>query len=148
MGKFLTTLKMEEIDRGGLFKPARYKLIDPLVYNSRKLGIVIADTGDVTDLDSTPRIPIFYRLLGNRGKPPAVLHDRLYSKPHTTLPNGGGRKVTRAEADAALRGATYEGLRIAYPESLADSLINILCLCVSWMIWAGVRIGGASHWEK
>lgn len=148
MGKFLTPLKMEEIDRGGLFKPARYRLIEPLIYNSRKLGIIIADAGEETDLDSTPRIPIFYRLLGNRGKPPAVLHDTLYSKPHTTLPNGQGREVTRAEADAALRGSTYEGLRIAEPESLLHNIINILCLCIAWAIWAGVRIGGASHWEK
>lgn len=147
MGKFLTPLKSEEVSTGSLFKPPVYRLIDPLVYDSKNVGVIVVDKNAKTDFDSTPRIPIFYMLLGNRGKAPAVIHDRLYSAPHETIP-GSGITVDRATADKVLRGATYEGLRIAEPETIFDNLANIVCLMIAWLIWLGVRIGGASHWER
>lgn len=146
MGRFLTDLASIEIDRGGLFKRPRYRLASPLIYMSDTVGLIIVDQDRVTDYDSTPRIPFFYMLLGNRGKAPATIHDQLYDHPHERI-TGSGIYVDRVTADKVLRGATYECLRITEPETLLDSLINIACLGIAWLIWAGVRIGGASHWK-
>lgn len=147
MGKFLTPLKVEEISRAGLFKRARYQLMEPLIYRSNTVGLIVVDERQETDFDSTPRIPVFYWLLGDRGKPAAVLHDHLYTPPHERIAEAGF-VVDRRTADKVLRGATYECLRIDNPESLSDSLINIVCLGIAWAIWAGVRLGGWAHWEK
>lgn len=147
MGRFYTDLASVEVNKGGLFKAPRYRLTAPLIYFSNHIGIIIVDTNEETDFDSTPRIPIFYRILGNRGKAPAALHDKLYTPPHESI-TGTGRIVTRVMADEVLRGATYEGLRISEPETLKDSVINILALGVAWMIWAGVRVGGWTHWKN
>jgi len=144
MGAFYTKPSMREIDSGGLFRRPRYRLTEPLIYRSSNIGLVIVDSDFDTDFDSTPRVPIFYMLLGNRGKYPAVLHDKLYTPPHESIP---GVTVTRSMADKVLRGATYESLRVTEPETLADNLINITCLWIAWLIWAGARIGGASHWK-
>lgn len=144
MGKFYTQLELREIDSGGMFRRPRYQLISPLIYRSSNIGLVIVETDFDTDLDSTPRVPIFYRLLGNRGKAPAVLHDKLYTPPHESIP---GVTITRAMADRVLRGATYESLRIGYPDTAFDSVLNILCLWVAYGIWAGVRLFGWRHWR-
>jgi len=144
MGRFYTQLELREVDSGGLFKRPSYRLLAPLIYRSSNIGLIIVEQDFVSDLDSTPRVPIFYRLLGNRGKSAAVLHDKLYTPPHESIP---GVTVTRAMADKVLRGATYESLRVTEPETLADNLINICCLGIAWLIWAGVRIGGSSHWK-
>lgn len=146
MGKFLTPLKVEEVSRGGLFKRAQYRLTAPLIYQSNTVGVIIVNECEVTDFDSTPRIPVFYMLLGNRGKAPATIHDQLYDPPHERI-SGTGLTVDRATADKVLRGATYECLRIDEPESVLDSIINIVCLGIAWAIWAGVRLGGWAHWK-
>lgn len=146
MGKFLTPLKVEEVSRGGLFKRAQYRLTAPLIYQSNTVGTIIVDECEMTDFDSTPRVPIFYMLLGDRGKAAAVLHDHLYTVPHERV-SGTGLSVDRATADKVLRGATYECLRIDNPETLLDSLINIACLGIAWAIWIGVRLGGWAHWK-
>ena len=144
MGAFYTKPSMREIDSGGLFRRPRYQLTEPLIYRSSNIGLVIVDSDFDTDFDSTPRVPIFYMLLGNRGKAAAVLHDKLYTPPHESIP---GVTVTRAMADKVLRGATYENLRISNPETVSDSLLNVLCLWVAWGIWAGVRLFGWNHWK-
>lgn len=146
MGKFFTDLELKEIEQGKLFTPARYRHISPLIYWSKNIGWVIVEAGSETDLDSTPRVPFFYRLLGNRGKRAAATHDHLYTPPHRPILQCE-KTITRAMADKVLRGATYEDLRINNPETLADSLINICCLGIAWMIWAGCRIGGWAHWK-
>lgn len=146
MGKFLTELQVKEVSRGGLFRRARYQLTAPLIYRSSTVGLIVVDECALTDFDSTPRIPIFYMLLGNRGKAPATIHDQLYDPPHERI-SGTGLTVDRATADKVLRGATYECLRIPEPETVLDSIINIACLGVAWAIWFGVRLGGWSHWK-
>lgn len=144
MGKFYTQLELREIDSGGLFRRPTYRLIEPLIYRSSNIGLIIVEQDFVSDLDSTPRVPIFYRLLGDRGKAAAVLHDKLYTPPHESIP---GVTVTRAMADKVIRGATYESLRIGYPETVMDSVLNVLCLWVAYGIWAGVRLFGWRHWR-
>ena len=146
MGKFLTDLQVKEVSRGGLFKRARYQLTAPLIYQSNTVGEIIVSEKQTTDFDSTPRVPFFYWLLGDRGKAAAVLHDYLYTPPHKCF-SSACSMVDRATADKVLRGATYECLRIDEPESVLDSIINIACLGIAWAIWAGVRLGGWAHWK-
>lgn len=148
MGKFHTPLKVEEISSGGLFERGKYRLLAPLVYWSDSIqDYIIVNERDVTDFDSTPRfIPFLYALLGNRSKPAMVLHDHGYDGKHETI-TGHGIVLSRAEWDKVLRGANYECLRIDNPETISDSLINLACLGIAWAIWAGVRLGGWSHWK-
>lgn len=147
MGKFLTKLQVQEVAGPGLFRNPKYRLTTPLVYRSSHVGYIVVDECEETDFDSTPRVPIFYMLLGDRGRAAATLHDHLYTPPHETI-TGSGRVVDRAMADAVLRGATYECLRIDNPYSLGDNIANIICLGIAWAIWAGVRLGGWAHWGR
>ncbi len=76
--------------------------------------------GFVTDLESCPRLPFAFWLFGDVSNEAAVIHDYLYA---TAI-------VSREMADAVLREAcAVEGVS-------------------AWQrfgIWAGVRLGGASH---
>jgi hypothetical protein len=77
----------------------------------------------MTDLASVPRIPIAYLLAGGTSNEASVVHDFLYAT----------RPVTRAIADAVLREA---------------SAVTGVPKWRRWLMWAGVRIGGGSHWES
>jgi hypothetical protein len=78
--------------------------------------------GFQTDLASVPRLPLVFLLAGDCAREAAVVHDYLYS---THL-------VDRATADAVLREASAVTGVPAWRRTL--------------MYW-GVRMGGASHWE-
>ena len=99
-------------------------LVQPLVYESDVAGIRIeVPAGFVTDFASVPRLPIIYMLTGNTAKEAAVVHDYLY----------GAHITTREVADAVFREA---------------SIVTGVPAWRAWMMWAGVRAGGASHWDK
>lgn len=118
MSAFLTTLEMELVDEfDGI-----YQLLAPLVYDSDLLECTVTvPAGFKTDLASIPRLPFAYDLLANRGQRAAVVHDFAYS---------GGIRVERDVADQILA----EALRATGYSSLVVNLF-----------YAGVRIGGASH---
>lgn len=102
----------------------RWFLTEPLVYESDAAKRTITvPAGFPTDLASTPRIPLVYEACGNIAAAAAVVHDYLYTS---------GREP-RAVADAVLREAAgvtgVSGWR-------------------SWLMWAGVRVGGASHYTS
>jgi hypothetical protein len=82
---------------------------------------IVVPAGFQTDLASVPRLPFVYLLCGDCAREAAVVHDYLYS----THP------VDRATADAVLREA---------------SAVTGVPAWRRWLMWAGVRIGGASHW--
>lgn len=84
---------------------------------------IIVPADYISDLDSIPRIPFAYVLLKNRCPRAAVLHDYLYSTGE--LP----RKVCD---DIFLCAMIEEGLGFAARQA----------------IYMGVRIGGASHYNK
>lgn len=78
MGKFLTDLKVNQISESDGRKNAVWKLTDPLIYESEKIGLIIVDRGTVTDFATVPRLPIAYLLAGGRSNAPGVLHNGLY----------------------------------------------------------------------
>lgn len=79
--------------------------------------------GFQTDLASTPRLPFVYLAAGNVAKKAAVVHDFLYTD---------GR-LPRAECDMIfLEAAKATGVP----------------WWQRWMMWAGIRIGGASHYTE
>jgi hypothetical protein len=96
----------------------RWILCKPLVYDSdvAKQTITVP-AGFQTDLASVPRLPVVYLLTGDSARSAAVVHDWLYSS----------RKV----ADAVLREA---------------SEVSGVPAWRRWLMWAGVRVGGASHY--
>jgi len=132
MGKFETKLRVEKISE------RCWKLTDPLVYRSDTIGVIIVDTGFVTNFASVPRLPFMYLLFGGVGDEAATLHDWLYRKDHTQS-TGHERKIDRATADKVLRGVIIECLT-------NDGSSHLTACLTAWLMWAGVRIGGARHW--
>lgn len=119
MSKFLTkcVLQADDVDDG------KWTVTAPLVYQSdvAKQTFTVP-AGFVTDLASVPRLPVVYLLAGDTSSEAAVVHDYLYST----------RCVPRDVADAVLREA---------------SAVTGVPAWRRFMMWAGVRIGGASHYN-
>ena len=101
-----------------------YKVMAPLVYQSDVAGrTIVVPEGFFTDLASIPRLPFVYRELNGAADLPGVVHDYVYSSGILT-------------------------------RNLADKLLREACLLVgvspvkAWMIYTGVRVGGASHYAQ
>jgi hypothetical protein len=120
MSKFLTKLRIEKADESD---DGKWRLTEPLFYESdiAKQTIVVP-AGFETDFASVPRLPFVFLLAGDCADEAAVIHDYLYSS----------RMLPRATADAVLREA---------------SEVMGVPAWRRWMMWAGVRIGGASHYD-
>lgn len=119
MSRFLSRLYLVDADDTDTGK---WFLFAPLVYESKVANrIITVPAGFPTDLASTPRIPIIYEACGNIAVRAAVVHDYLYTS---------GRE-SRAIADAVLREAAE---------------VTGVSWWQRWAMWAGVRIGGASHY--
>lgn len=99
-------------------------LLAPFGYKSDALDgqVVVVPMGYVTDFASVPRAPLIYWLCGNTSTEASVIHDYLYDKKY----------VTRATADAVLREA---------------SIVSGVPRWRAWLMWAGVRCFGATHWK-
>ncbi|ALK96968.1 hypothetical protein AB595_04660 [Massilia sp. WF1] len=98
-------------------------VVQPVVYQSDAAKQTFTvPFGFRTDLASVPRIPLVYDLCGDTASLAAIVHDYLYS---THL-------VDRATADAVLREA---------------SAVTGVPAWRRWLMWAGVRLGGGSHWD-
>lgn len=121
MSAFLTELVLTEAD--GL-DDGEWLLGADLVYQSDCAGQTFTvPKGFKTDLASVPRIPIVYELCGDTSSKAAALHDWLYT----------AHPVSREMADAVLKEA---------------SAITGVPAWRRWLMWAGVRVGGASHWNR
>lgn len=119
MSAFLTDLDARLIKDD----PATWKLDSPLIYQSDVAGMTFTvPAGFTTDLASTPRIPFVYEIGGGVANKASVIHDFIYS----THP------VTRSVADAVLKEA---------------SAVTGVARWRRVLMWAGVRVGGASHWK-
>lgn len=120
MSGFLTRLALEVADDTD---DGKWIVTKALIYQSDVAKItVVVPVGFQTDLASVPRLPVVYLLAGGTSNEAAVVHDWLYSS----------RMVDRATADAVLREA---------------SQVSGVPAWRRWMIWAGVRIGGGSHYN-
>lgn len=117
---FLTELELCEAEAS--VDDGRWTTCTPLVYSSSVAGrILTVPAGFKTDLASVPRLPVVYLLCGGRANKPAVLHDWLYSS--GTLP--------RDVCDAVfLEAMGVVGVPWVYRK----------------LMYAGVRLGGASHY--
>jgi Protein of unknown function (DUF1353) len=125
MSKFLSPLRVEEVEDNSNDGRGTWSLLDDLVYQSDVAGRAItAPKGMLTDFASVPRFPpIAFALCGDIGHPASVIHDSCYIA--QTMP--------RAIADAVLMEAL------------------VVCGVPAWkarMMWAAVRIAGGSHWNE
>lgn len=144
MGKFHTDLKVERTASG------KWKLLAPLVYESRTLGVIIAPTGFETDFASVPRIPFAYWFFGGMNDKEGVIHDWLYDQHVTFI---GGQPVTRKQADAVLPGAIIS--EELAPLGDCDSLVcyttttarNFWSFVSAWAFWVVVRLFASGHWR-
>lgn len=121
MSKFhtrLSIISMDDRDNG------QWVLLEPLHYQSdiAKM-VIIVPRGTVTDFASTPRLPVIYLLAGNVATMAAVVHDHLYQT----------GMLSRKMADAVFREAS---------EASGVSWFR------RWTMWAGVRLGGSSHYSE
>jgi hypothetical protein len=120
VSKFLTKLSMENADDKD---DGKWVLTADLLYQSNVANRVITvPKGFETDLASVPRMPVVFLLTGDTSDEAAVVHDFLYST----------HMVDRATADAVLREA---------------SAVTGVPVWRRWLMWAGVRCFGGSHWE-
>ena len=119
MSRFTTTLKTEQTDR------RTYTLLADLVLADDDERVITVPAGFTTDFASIKVLHnaflfVLFALVSGYGNYSATVHDFLYSE---------GR-VNRKEADAVL----YRALR-------AEGVARWR----AWLMWAGVRIGGAKH---
>ena len=124
MSHFVTDLDVRKLARDpSADKRGTRQLLAPLVYCSDLLGReIVVPTGFVTDFASVPRIPVAYLLTGGCAERAAVVHDWFYTT----------HEVDRATADAVFHEAI---LAEGEPRWRA------------WLMWAGVRIGGAGPYQ-
>lgn len=121
---FLSLVKVEEVNDKSNAGRGLWSFIAPLIYRCKfNDKIYTVPVGFRTDWASVPRVPFLYLLCGDTAHPAAGLHDYLYSAPH---------KTDRATADKILKEAA---ISTGVPKWRA------------WMLYLGVRIGGASHWD-
>lgn len=122
MSKFLTPLDVVLLSDSANNGRGSWQLRNPLIYESDLAGqIFVVPVGFVTDFASVPRIPGVFELLGDTAHEAAALHDWLYT----------AHPVSRSVADAVLQEAAK---------------VSGISAFKAWLLWAGVRIGGASHW--
>jgi hypothetical protein len=119
MSGFLTRLCIEVADNTD---DGKWIVTAPLMYQSDVAKqTIIVPVGFQTDLASVPRLPVIYWLTGGTSNAAACVHDFAYST----------HMVSRAMADAVLREA---------------SAVTGVPAWRRWAMWAGVRLGGGSHW--
>ncbi|WP_070414631.1 DUF1353 domain-containing protein [Pseudomonas lundensis] len=122
MSRFVTTLKTEQTDR------RTYMLLDDLVLADDDERTITVPAGFVTDFASIKVLHnaflfVLFALVSGYGNYAATVHDFLYSE----------GQVSRNEADAVL----YRALR-------AEGVARWR----AWLMWAGVRIGGAKQYNS
>lgn len=122
MGQFLYTLRLERLEDVSEDGRGTWRLLGDVVFLSEQHGRIVAPEGFVTDLASVPRLPITYFLAGGLAHAAAVVHDYLYTT----------HELTRAQADAVFREAAQACGVGAWR---------------AWVMWLGVRLGGASSWD-
>lgn len=123
MSRFITSLRVEQIEDVSSDGRGTWQLLHPLAYKSDLAKtIFVAPVGFVTDFASVPRIPVAFFLAGSTAHRAAVIHDLLYTN----------HEVDRSMADTVFREAC----------GICD-----VPAWRSWLMWLGVRIGGGASWD-
>ena len=122
MSRFTTTLKTEQTDR------RTYTLLDDLVLADDDERVITVPAGFTTDFASIKVLHnaflfVLFALVSGYGNYAATVHDWLYLT----------GEVSRKEADLVL----YRALR-------AEGVARWR----AWLMWAGVRIGGAKQYNS
>lgn len=118
MAKFITPLLVEQVSKD------RWQLRAALMYATDVIDrVIVVPYGFITDFASVPRLPLAYLMAGNKAQGPAVIHDWLYST----------HEVERDVADNIF----HEAILAAGHNRFT-----------AWLMWAGVRVGGAFAWDK
>jgi len=122
MSQFLTTLKTEQLGKW------HHRLLDDLVLNDEKMGMLIVPRGFITDFASLDRahnrlLFVAYALVCGYGNCSATMHDWLYST----------AQFNRAVSDQLF----YRALRAeGVPQWRAG------------LFWLAVRLGGALRYSS
>lgn len=123
MSKFLSELEVELVSDSTNSGRGTWRLLAPLVYQSDiEATTFTVPAGFCTDFCSVPRSPVAFLLVADSAHEASALHDWLYTPPHP---------LSREMADALLQEA---------------ALASGVPAWRAWLLWAGVRMGGASHW--
>ncbi len=124
MSRFLTELDVDLVSDATNSGRGTWRLNAPLEYQSDVAGVTFTvPAGFCTDFASVPRAPVAFLLTADSAHEASALHDWLYTPPHP---------VARPMADAVLREA---------------SLVSGVPAWRAFLMWAGVRLGGAAHWN-
>lgn len=99
-----------------------WRLLAPFSYLDPDHGLIVVPADFETDFASVPRVPIIFDLVGAYGHAAAVLHDWLYRS----------GMLARKDADEVF----YNALRSSG-----------IARWRTWIMWAGVRIGGRSSYS-
>lgn len=117
MSKFKSELLVKELQNG------TWELLCGLTFESQyTLMPIEVPRGFKTDFASVPRIPLIYDALGGIANKSAVIHDWLYTKQYTS----------RYLADNI------------FLEAMKDEGVSLIR---RQLIYAGVRLGGSTHWD-
>ena len=82
MSKFLTSLRVEELEDNCNEGRGNWKLLSPFIYYSSFTDkIYTVPIGFITDFASVPRLPLVFWLFGEVTHEAAVVHDYLYRTP-------------------------------------------------------------------
>lgn len=122
--RFLTSLELRLVDDNANQGRGEWELISDLGYFSEIARCTfVVQKGFKTDLESVPRVPIVFTVLGDRFSRPAALHDALYAGLFPSIDRETADKILE-EAILATGGDPLEAK----------------------MVYEGVRAFGQSHW--
>lgn len=126
MARFLDPLDLR------LYRPGQWITLAQFRYESDVACCTITVPAEfITDLASTPRLPLAYLLAGGRAPGSAVLHDFLYQ-----VPGWDDREL----ADAIF----YEAMGVSQPALGFEAQ----AAPVRWLMWAAVRSWGWRPWRN
>ena len=55
-----------------------WELLEPLVYDAGRFGVITAPAGFVCDFCSVPRVPLAFWICGDLGHGAGIIHDYIY----------------------------------------------------------------------
>lgn len=78
---FLSRLSTEKTSQFSDWGKPLWMLREPLLFQSKDLGLITVPEGFLTDYASVPRLPLTFWLTGDTAHASAVIHDFLVSPP-------------------------------------------------------------------